>query len=433
MIEISRSQSDFLNTLDLLDFDSTNPFMSKEYFKLYCAFFAKKNKKLFIFVKEKGKIIGVLPLYKDKLTYNIIGHRASNYLGYLCKEEDIYYVHQEVSNYLSTKKKSIVINYYDINNYLSPLYDIFEKNKRAKKIYLYPCPYTVFVPNFDDFLKKHIQSSKKRTEIKKFRKKMDLFGNVELINIYNEYSYEKYKNLIPQIFPIHKKRFARVYIPKEHSLHENETYYSSLLEKMVKNEKAILSLLVINGEVISFIYMLVYGKVIVDWMPGFNPVFSKFNVGNVHLMEFFNWCCASEKYEIFDFSKGDGAYKDRWIDGLSHNYSFIVRFSNRLVPYLKQSLSTLFFSIKSFLRKKGFINKLKHGILSPKSQVLDENVYQYCCTSKLMDLPILKFEDLHLFNEADQKTIIDYFYQEKTLFCDNSSHKIYVKEDENNV
>ncbi|MEQ8156916.1 MAG: GNAT family N-acetyltransferase, partial [Clostridiaceae bacterium] len=279
-----------------------NTYLSFEYYSVL-AKYKKPKYFLYLYVEKLNQTIGILPLEKRKIGYVIYGYRFSNYLGYICKESDVEEVDKEITEYLSIKRKNIIIKYYDINT-SDKLYNLLINDKFSKGLYLYDCPSCKVTEEFNYLFQKAIPNSKKRTELKKFERKLEMLGKIDVIHIDTLELWEKWKYIFPSLVEVHRNRFSRIYISPDLCFHQNAEYYSKMFESLVVERKAYLSILLLDNVAISFLYAVVSDGIIMDWMPAFDPAFSKYNLGTVHLMKIFKYVCENERYRIFDFSKG---------------------------------------------------------------------------------------------------------------------------------
>lgn len=406
---------------------SDNAYLSYEYFSVLCRYHKPASNEFICFVvkNENDQIVGYLPLVKRHLDFVILGYRYSNYLGYICKEGDVKYVDDEIKKYIKINHRSFVVTYYDINDRYA-LFKILKDDKKAQCSFLYNCPFCETTDTFENVFSRQIAKAKKRTELRKFRNKLDLVGKIEFLDIDNKDSWEKGKKYFNQIFKIHKERFSGVYIPKDLSLNCNTEYYAELFENLVTEGKAYLSLLLLDEHVISFVYSVVSDRIIMDWMPAFDPAFTKYNLGTVHLMHILNYACANE-YRVFDFSKGDGTYKDRWANGSTKSYMFVRRFSSSLLAIIKMSIVYSLFSFKGYLREKGVLRKVKK-ILGRNTEIIQpiDNVDAYpfissaendsCCDMIEFSYPLVMNETVEI-----RKNALDRIYNGEKLYVRNAT------------
>lgn len=428
MIKEINEMDEFLDILKNFDV-SINSYMTYDYFVIYSSYYKDYVGKFTAFlVFDNNEIIGIIPLIKRKLDYIILGYRASNYLGYICTNEKLNYVDLQFRKYL--KSKNIVITYYDINSY-TKLYTLLRNDKYCKMNFLYNCPYCKVNESFDELFKRQIKKSKKRTELRKFKMKLNLVGNIQILHIDTYEKWEKYKVYFNQIFSIHRERFAHVFVDPKLSLSSNEIYYTKLFERLIKVNKVYISLMLVDETVISFVYTIISDGVIMDWMPAFDPAFKKYNLGTIHLMEIIKYACESDRYRVFDFSKGDGIYKERWANGQTENYVFVRRFNDSIISKFKQKIARAPISIKSGLRKRGTIGRIKKFLGTHKrersSNILEneESIISYCnSVEEFEGYDDFKYALLKKYSIKIRQEILNFIYDGIDVKISSEENKI---------
>ena len=423
MIKEITDIQEFLSLLKEHNFAS-NPYAR---FNYYIEYFKKYVPQKFIcfVVYKNNHIIGFLPLEKKNGFYTICGYKVSNYVSIICKEEDTELVFSELNTYLH--RRHIIINFYDINS-RSPLYSLLEKTS-TKKIDLYPCPVVNINQSFEELFTTQITNSKKRTELRKFQKKIENIGTIKLINIHDTQSYLTYKNLLPRIFSIHKERFKDTNLNSNVSLSENEEYYSKLIESMAISENIYLSLLLLDEVVISFLFLLVEDDLLIDWMPAFDPAFLKYSLGTVHLKMLFEELCVSDKYKRFDFSKGAGLYKDRWASIETTSSMFLRRYSDNIFVKLRFSYLSFYYSLISLLRYKGTITLVKKFLLKKDRSEQETSTYSINYVStKEHSSKYLPFDYSYVIDEpiSFRKLLLDELYKGSSLYIVKDTRKVII-------
>lgn len=367
-IECYHELDKFLDTLKSFDV-SYNPFLSYAFLSVYLKYYPKGNF-YFFNVYEDDRLIAIIPFectFESKVLnikkFRFIGYRQFNYEQYICDDKDMDKIHNVFMTYLEQQKYSVVLNVYDINN-ASPLYNILDKEKRAnKKLALYSCPCLHFTKSFEDFFKTVYTSSKKRSELKKFQKKVADLGDFKIINIEDKASYDANITYLNQIYKVHSERFAGVYATSFFGSEKMRPYYSDLIRSLMYGGKGHISLLILDEVVIAFIFCLTNGKVLIDWIPAFDPAFAKYSLGIVQYKMLFEEICNQGKYELFDYSKGSSVYKRKWAKEETINFQFLINLS-RWNPFawLLYVIDKAKFSFKVYLRNKGVLSLVKHKL-----------------------------------------------------------------------
>lgn len=202
----------------LASFDvSNNPYQSYAYYSVFLKYFGNNEYRFFKAVDSDNCLKAIIPLFcflrlGNAELLRFIGYGQFNYEGYICRTDDIEEVHASFVEYIRTNSKKFVIDFFDINS-SSKLFSCLNETIIPKtSIQLYGCPLVNFKePEFDDFFKAAFQESKKRSELKKFQRKLETVGEVSIVNLYGVEAYESYSKYIPELYEIFSKRFKGVY------------------------------------------------------------------------------------------------------------------------------------------------------------------------------------------------------------------------------
>lgn len=365
MISITEFKDKNLFLKHLSDFDiAENPYQSYAFYKVY---FKNNDSKNYVFFEmhESGKILALIPIdcySNNKITgvkkMRFIGYRNFNYQQYICRDDDVPRVHEAFINHIKAKK--VVFNYYDISDE-TRLYSILNESDMVKaKVRLYCCPWIVINNDFETFFKETFTSAKKRTELRKFQKRLAELGDLKLINVNDEQSYKQNKEYLDQIYRIHKERFANVYATSFFGSESKRAYYSELIETLMQYEKGYISLVVLDDTTIAFVFCLANKRMLIDWIPAFDPAFSKYNLGTVQYKMLLEELCNNSQIEVFDYSKGSSVYKSKWAKKNTYNYQFILNASpQNLFCIFTAWYEKKLFEFKTYLRNKGVLSWIK--------------------------------------------------------------------------
>ena len=407
---------------DVKGFDvSSNPFLSYAFLSVYLKYYPKGNF-YFFNIYERGRLIAIIPMectvdsrLMNLKYFRFIGYRQFNYEQYICNDDNIKRVHCIFIDYLEKQSYCSIINYYDINN-SSLLYKVLSNETHKKKqLSLYQCPCLRFTNNFDDFFKEVYPASKKRTELKKFQKKLAEVGDFRIINISNHKLYQNYKQYIDQIYRVHAERFAKVYATSFFGSPKMRPYYSELIESLLKYEKGYISLLLMDEVVIAFIFCLTNGETLIDWIPAFDPAFSKYSLGIVqYKMLFEEMCAPSVPYKVFDYSKGSSVYKRKWAKEETINYQFIIQTSKQnLISQIVYYFEKTKFSFKCYLREKGVLEMVKDKLGMFLSHFKDNNKINGKVETSIIEAsaPTFHYSDYITYPVEVRRNILDSMYQ----------------------
>ena len=393
MITITNYKDKALFLEHLKDFDiAENPYQS---YAFYSVFFKNNSSGKYVFYEmhDSEKLIAIIPVEccgHNKITgvtkMRFIGYRNFNYQQYICLDEDVARVHEAFVQHI--KEKKVVFNYYDISD-ATKLFSVLNESQLVKaKVQLYCCPWIIINNDFETFFKETFTSAKKRTELKKFQKRLAELGDLKLVNINDEQSYKQNIGYLDQIYRIHKERFANVYATSFFGSESKRAYYSELIETLMKNKKGYISLVVLDEVTIAFIFCLANTKMLIDWIPAFDPAFSKYNLGTVQYKMLLEELCNNSNIEVFDYSKGSSVYKSRWAKTNTYNYQFIVNTCpNNIFCKLEAWYEKSIFEFKTYLREKGVLSWAKHKMGSIRSITHKEKTVATTINVKVEHLP----------------------------------------------
>lgn len=367
-IEVFLDKNEFLNELHSFDI-CTNPYQSYAYYFVYLKYYGNLEFRFFRVIDSDSNIRALLPFYCYKKIgtaelLRFVGYGQFNYEGYICEKRDIKDVHYSFVDYIMKSHKKYVIDFFDINTTDELLDSLNNTTCRKTSIRLYGCPIVSFKEkNFDDFFKNAFRESKKRSELKKFQRKLEAIGKVEIVNLCGEESYDAYSKYIPYLYDVFAKRFAGVYATSFFSSPSMRNYYDELIEKLVKDEKGFISIMLLDEVPIAFIFCLSNNDTLIDWIPAFDPAFSKYNLGTVQYKMLFEKLFEEGKYKYFDFSKGSTVYKKKWSKNETFNWQIIVNFApNNVFSSLLFITYSCFFRFKTWSRNHGLNEKIKFFI-----------------------------------------------------------------------
>lgn len=343
--------------------ENINIFFTYEWLNLWKKYFAPNHKELILVFKENGETVGFAPMIytetpilKIKI-YRFYGTRKSNYISLPTKPGYKKKLYDQTFRILSSNKFGALLRIDDINN-SSEDYKILIDYRNQKSFYQYSCPLTNLNTNWDDFLNSHYKK-KKRKELISFSNKLERVGNVQLFRIKDEASFSKYKNLIEETFYIHDLRFKKVINSSKYSDKKYTDFYRKLIAEFSYKNIIDLSLLCIDGRVVSFLLAFRQGDMLIDYIPGFNITFQKYSLGHLHLMKLFEDLIAEANIKYFDFSKGTGIYKEKWADESTENYSFLFSFGYNPIVLVTKLVINSFTALKLYSRKRQWNSKIK--------------------------------------------------------------------------
>ena len=332
-----------------------NPFTSPIYTKIWCQHFIK-DKALYAFDFIKGISylkMPVLPVYVN------IGRTVTKGISYVINTD---------ASITDFKKKVLLI--YDVPEYFN-----IENRKLPKKIKLikikqYPGFLTNLesYPDFNSYLSSTF-NKKSRYKLKSYKRTLENSFNISYKHFYGDISNEDYQIVFDEFNVLLKKRFEDKQETNNNLEPEEWNFYWDSTYPLILEKKASLFVIYQDTKPIAISLNYFSESILFFAMTVFDIDYQKFNIGKVHLMKLYEWCF-DEKIKIFDLSKGDYRYKERWSNVKYCFENHIYYDSTSLVVTLLARNLQLFFELKQFLRDlklNVFIHKITYLLKFNKS------------------------------------------------------------------
>lgn len=246
------------------------------------------------------------------------------------------------------------------------------KLKKAKQYGGYSSNLNDF-ENYEDFFNSHF-SANSRYKYKRNIKRLEACFDIRYKIYYGSISEEEYVLIFEHLKLILSRRFGVLGL--ENNILSKWDYYFELIFKMVLKNEAILNVIYNNDIPIGVSIGFLSDNVMFYAITSFDIDYSKFNLGHTSIIKLMQWCFDNE-YKVFDFSKGQYDYKDRWTNQ-QYNYNCHILYDSKSIKAV--SIATLiqsYFSFKQYLRDKKvnyLYSKLKFSL---KNNNKKENVPYY--------------------------------------------------------
>ena len=315
-----------------------NIFLTWQYLSTYWKHFGRDKKLRVLFVEDKNEVIAIAPLrqsrygFMNSLGYDVIeplGYRGltpegADYTGLLLGKNEAECL-QLFLNHLVERDDWDFIHMDDIPG-TSILHDLlpkssgvipgFEMEQGAK------CPYMP-IPNSMDILMNGLSANLRRNLRRRLRKLEKDYHRVELKN-YDEFT--SIEEAMKIFFELHQKRWKSQRMPGVFKTKEVRDFYIDVVKLFADNGWLALYFLTANDEPVASQYCLEYDRKMYFCLPGFDPDYSKYGVGNLILAKIIEKC-VEKGIEEYDFLKGDESYKFDWTSTYRRNWG--IRFVNR--------------------------------------------------------------------------------------------------------
>ncbi|HLN89455.1 MAG TPA: GNAT family N-acetyltransferase, partial [Candidatus Binatia bacterium] len=162
------------------------------------------------------------------------------------------------------------------------------------------------------------------------------YGRVELKRYDEIGTVEQSMN---RFFDLHQKRWIAQGMPGVYKDENTRSVFIELAKLYAKKGWLALYFLTVNDRPIATQYCLAYKQTMHYGLGGFDPVFSRYSVGNIIIAKVLEHCIAN-RFTEYDFMKGDESYKFDWSAEYRRNMG--IKFVN-----MKLSSKMLFRGIKA--------------------------------------------------------------------------------------
>jgi hypothetical protein len=202
------------------------------------------------------------------------------------------------------------------------------------------CPRIILPETFEKYFKK--LSSNTRYNFKRRLKQLSSdFSEPILIN-----DIKSDKEELDKLFELHRKRWS---VNSEKKSTFNNLYrkeFNNILVSLCKNRKELIfSKFIVNENIESILYIFRYKNHYYFYQNGWNPEFSKYSIGMLHLIMFIEYAIQNDA-KTFDLLRGNEGYKSKLSNDVRKTY-MIYAPSILLLP----NLYVQFIVLKKRIRK----------------------------------------------------------------------------------
>ena len=313
-----------------------------------------KNKSLHIVtIVYNHQILAIAPLYiEKKLIFSILKFIGSGFTDYhqiLIQRGSSYgVIAEKIFDYLKTFEKWDFVYLEQINNE-DLLYNYLDKDLYFKKKFLTECLTAhLEYENFDDFLRDLKKSD--RHKYKRLMKRLEEKGDLELIKILEFESFNKY---FSTLIDIHNERWANSPGTAKFLIESNLLFLKDVFRKMFELNKAVLYLLTLDKEVISYILGFMENQQFYSWNTSFNVDFHMYSPGTMIINLIIKDLIENKKIHNFykyNHMRGGYDYKKKLIPigYISKNFLFL----NHKKNFKGYVLNIYYFSLRDLIKRK---------------------------------------------------------------------------------
>ncbi len=321
-----------------------NPFLSDTYQNIWIDHFAKDSK-----IKQVDVVDGLnfckaswLPLFVN------CGKNMTNGITYHFSD-----------NESLVKNSTLLI--FDVPSYHSV---VLESDKyRLKKIPQY-AGHLLNIKEYDSmnsFLGNRF-NAKSRSKFRGYFNKLEKNHEVDYEVLDEKIEYQDYLEVMKAFKKLLETRFDDLGL--ENDILLKWPFYLELVYPMLKEKKAILNLIRVDGEIGAISLAFLSKDSVIGAIKAFDISYKNYSLGVLELMKLIEWSI-DNGFDTFDFSKGDQDYKKRFTSGSYVFDCHVIYDSKNLVSYVTANMVIMSYTFKQYLREKGFNTwywKLKHKL-----------------------------------------------------------------------
>ncbi|MFD2823601.1 GNAT family N-acetyltransferase [Lacinutrix iliipiscaria] len=390
-----------------------HPFGSKTFNSTWSTHFNFSKQSLhFEFIKDVGFVKrSFLPFYFN------VGKNITN---------GMFYTLDHLEN--DFKGKAFLVH--DVPSYFS-IDSIKPKSLKVEKAQQYKGFLTQLsgFDTYEDFAKSQFKSNT-RYKFRRNQERLEACFDISYSIYHGEIDKAEYDNIMNGFKVLLTKRFNQ--LKKDNDILETWDYYYDLIFKMLHEKRALLITICNKNQPIGVSLSFLSDTTMFYAITSFDTDYYRFNLGHTTIIKLFQWCF-DNGYTIYDFSKGEYEYKNRWTNQEYTYENHVLYDSKSLVATLVAKFIKAKYELKQYLRDKNVNEqyvKLKFLLKGKKSNTTYNKSYSIVKHAKIQDVNNMQMIDIETEEFSFLKAIVfDELYKTPEAF---SGLKIYKTNDLDN-
>lgn len=309
-----------------------HPFVAKTFNTIWSKHFnVSRESTYFRFLKEVGFVKpSFLPFY-----YNV-GKNITNGMFY------------SIDN-LEKDYQNKVLLIHDVPSYFS----IHTKNTSSLKA-IKIAQYKGFLAEldqfetYDDFAKNQFKSNT-RYKFRRNQERLETCFDISYSIYHGHIEKVDYENIMEGFKALLTKRFNE--LKKDNDILETWDYYYDLIYDMLIEKRALLITICNMGKPIGVSLSFLSDTTMFYAITSFDTDYYRYNLGHTTIIKLFQWCF-DNGYTIYDFSKGEYEYKNRWTNKEYTYENHILYDSKSIMATLIANYVKVKYTFKQYLRDK---------------------------------------------------------------------------------
>ncbi|WP_353777538.1 GNAT family N-acetyltransferase [Winogradskyella sp. 3972H.M.0a.05] len=206
---------------------------------------------------------------------------------------------------------------------------------------------------FDAFFSAQFKS-KSRYKYRRNISRLEANFDISYKIFHGDISTDEYETLCKFLKKNLQRRFGSLGL--DNNIVSKWDYYYDLMYKMVVNKEAVMTAIYNKDMPIGISFSFLSDSILLFAITSFDIDYMRYNLGHTSIIKLMQWCFENG-YNVYDFSKGEYIYKDRWTN---HDYDYqchILYDSKSLKASLTANYYAKYFKLKQYLRDKK-VNRL---------------------------------------------------------------------------
>jgi CelD/BcsL family acetyltransferase involved in cellulose biosynthesis len=314
-------------------------FSTWEWLTIWWKHFGKDKQLLILVAEDDNGVVGIAPLMYSVVSLfgarrgkiEFIGTQESDYNGFIIAEQQEQCLEAFFEYLQHIPENWNYIRLTDISEEDRCLNFLVPQSRNVKTVE--NCPYLILPNSFDLFIEQ--LSYKKRKYVRRGLRKLEESFKVE----FSDYSDPKHcAEGMQHLFVLHQKKWTAIGQIGVFSDSAIRNFHLEIAEVFSKKNWLFLSVLKLSEKPVAAEYGFRYNSKYYAYLPGVDPDFSKYSVGNM-LFILIVEKLIKEGIGKYDFLRGAEQYKDYWnaISKLNYQVTLSKRCFSGRVGYLFSS------------------------------------------------------------------------------------------------
>jgi len=299
-------------------------FLTWEWLSYWWKHFGDKREFILITVNNGGKILAAAPLMSSQYKLfglklrkiEFIGTPASDYHTFLINEQEPEYARMMIqyADDIANEWDCIELKEVPENSKTAKILRIISKEPfEFKEKIVNPCPYISLADSFEDYFQS--LGSNWRRNLRRWERKIKQDHKIDF-KICNDI--EAVNDGMKTFFDLHQKKWQSKKQPGAFSDQKFQDFHLDVAKAFAQRGLLTLNFLTLNDEPVAAGYAFKYAQKLFCYLSGFDPQYSKYEVGNLRHIYLIKYCIENGLKE-YDFLRGGESYKSLWNTSLRKN------------------------------------------------------------------------------------------------------------------